>query len=229
MPSGFWRSIVPGLLAHVPVTLLYAAVPVAASLLLGTLLCMVRTGRRTPLYWVVTVVISFFRGTPGIVQLYLVFFGLPRLGSLLGADLDGWPAGAFYMIAATLNLSCFTCEALRGGYLGVDRGQIEAGRGIGFSRAQNLVHVIAPQTLRTALPNLKNLAIDVLKDTSIAYVIGAVELLGYARTVVAARYGIGQLWILGAAAALYFILCALVELAFDLASRRIARHEGSPS
>ncbi|WP_239457530.1 hypothetical protein [Bifidobacterium pullorum] len=89
---------------------------------------------------------------------------------------------------------------------------------------QNLIHVIVPQTLRTALPNLKNLAIAVLKDTSIAYSIGAVELLGYAKTVVAARYGLGQLWILGAAAVMYAILCALLELAFNLVSRRMARH-----
>ncbi|MBM6699721.1 ABC transporter permease subunit, partial [Bifidobacterium pullorum subsp. saeculare] len=87
-----------------------------------------RTPRHTPLHWIATVMVSFFRGTPGIVQLYLVFFGLPRLCARFGADLDSWPAGAFYMIAATLNLSCFIGEALRSGYLGVDRGQIEAGQ-----------------------------------------------------------------------------------------------------
>lgn len=218
-------TVLPRLLQALPATLIYWFVPSVLELLLGTLLCIARVGRKGVTYWVCTVVISFFRGTPGIVQLYLVFFGLPKLFALIGADIEDWQAGAFFIIATTLNLSCFVCEALRGGYLAVDRGQIETGLSLGYNRWQNFVHVIAPQTLRVSLLNLKNLEIAVMKDTSIAYVIGAACILGTAKTIISARYGVGQLAILGIAGVCYFVLCAVLEAAFGAASHRLARHE----
>lgn len=206
-------------------TLLYWFVPSVLSLIFGTLLCIVRVGKHNVLYWICTVYISFFRGTPGIVQIYIIFFGLPKLFWIFGIDTDSWPAGLYFIIATTLNLSCFMCETLRGGFLGVDKGQIETGLSIGFSRTQNFFRVIAPQTLKVAILNLKNLEIDVLKDTSIAYTIGAVELLGYANRVISNQYGVGQLWILGEAAIIYFVLCALLEIGFNAASKRMERYE----
>ena len=154
-----------------------------------------------------------------------MFFGLPKVFWLVGIDIDDWPAGVYFIIATTLNLSCFVCETLRGGYLGVDRRQVETGLSIGFSRIQNFVHVIAPQTMKVAILNLKNLEIDVLKDTSVAYTIGAIEILGYANRVIPNQFGAGQLWILGAAAIIYFVLCALLEIGFSTASNRMARYE----
>lgn len=124
-----------------------------------------------------------------------------------------------------MNLSCFICETLRGGYLGVDKGQIETGLSIGYNRVQNFIHVIAPQTLKVAVLNLKNLEIDVLKDTSVAYTIGTVEILGSAKAIISAQYGTGQLWILGLVAIIYFVLCSLIEVGFTFASHRMERYE----
>ncbi len=124
-----------------------------------------------------------------------------------------------------MNLSCFVCETLRGGYLGVDKGQIETGLSIGYSRIQNFVHVIAPQTIKVAILNLKNLEIDVLKDTSVAYTIGTIEILGSAKAIISEQYGTGQLWILGLVAVIYFVLCTLVEAGFTLASHCMERYE----
>lgn len=219
------QGVIPGLIEHVPVTLLYWFMPSVLSLLFGTLLCIVRVGKHGVLYWLCTVYISYFRGTPGIVQIYLVFFGLPKLFWLFGIDIDDWPTGVFFIIATTMNLSCFMCETLRGGYLGVDKGQIETGLSIGFSRTQNFFRVIVPQTLKVSILNLKNLEIDVLKDTSVAFTIGAVEILVYAKNTIAAQYGAGQLWILEAAAVLYFVMCAILEALFTLASHRMERYE----
>ncbi|MFT8357346.1 MAG: amino acid ABC transporter permease [Bifidobacterium aquikefiri] len=224
MPTHVLQSVLPGLLQQVPTTLLYWFVPSAIALLLGTLLCIVRVGQHRVLYWACTVFISFFRGTPGIVQIYIIFFGLPKLFWAVHVDIDGWPAGAYFIIATSLNLSCFVCEVLKGGYLGVDHGQIEAGKSIGFGRFQNFFRVIAPQTLQISILNLKNLEIDVLKDTSVAYTIGAMEILGYANRVISNQFGVGQLWILGVAAIIYFILCALLELGFTAASHHMERH-----
>lgn len=225
MPADLLTTILQALLKRVPNTLIYWIVPSIFSLLFGTLLCIVRVGKHNIVYWLCTVTISFFRGTPGIVQIYLVFFGLPKLFALLGLDIEQWDPGIFFIIATTLNLSCFVCEALRAGYAGVDRGQIETGLSIGYNRLQNFVHVIAPQTLKIAILNLKNLEIDSLKDTSVAYIIGAVEILGASKAIISAQYGTGQLWILGLAAIIYFILCSLVEAGFTLASHHMQRYE----
>ncbi|MBT1165373.1 amino acid ABC transporter permease [Bifidobacterium simiarum] len=225
MPSDLMQTVVPGLIEHIPITLVYWFVPSVLSLLFGTLLCIVRVGRHNVLYWICTIYISFFRGTPGIVQIYLVFFGLPKLFWIFGIDINDWSAGIYFIIATTMNLSCFMCETLRGGYVGMDKGQIETGLSIGFSRTQNFFRVIAPQTLKVAILNLKNLEIDVLKDTSVAFTIGAVEMLGYAKGVIAASYGSGQLWILGAAAVIYFVMCTVLEIVFTLISHRMERYE----
>lgn len=226
-PMQIVSKVLPGIIAHIPQTLLYWFLPSVLALFFGALLCWARvSNRHRPLYWICTVVISFFRGTPGIVQIYIVFFGLPKLIWAIGYDVSDWTAGVYFVIATTLNLSCFMAETLRGGYLALDRGQVEAGLSIGFSRVQNFVHVIAPQTLKVALLNIKNLEIDVLKDTSVAYTIGAVEIMGYANRMISLRSGLGQLWILGTAAVIYFIMCTLLEVAFNLATRRISRFEG---
>lgn len=225
MPLEIVQDVAPGILSYIPMTLLYWAVPTVLAAVLGTALCIIRVGRKRVLYWFVTVFISFFRGTPGIVQIYLVYFGLPKLFWFFGLDIQDWPAGVFFIIATTLNFSCFVAEALRSGYMAVDRGQIEAGLSIGLSRSQNFFRVIAPQTLRTSLLNIKNLEIDLIKDTSIAYTIGAVEIMGYANRMVSLHSGVGQLWILGFAAVVYFVFTALLEAGFRLAQRRMDRRE----
>ena len=175
-------------------------------------------------YWLVSLFVSFFRGTPQLVQLFLILYGLPRLLLIIGIDINDWSAGTFYIIATTLNLSCFVAEAYRGGYLAMDYRQIEAGYSIGFSRLQCFFHVIVPGTLQNAVLNLKNLSIDVLKGASLAYTIGAIEVMGYADRMIGLNSGVGRLWVLGVAAVIYFVLVAILELLFNLAAKHYQRY-----
>lgn len=221
----FWTSL-PQLIPYIPVTLLYFLVPTAVSLVLGTLFCIVRVGRKNVGYGILSVIISFFRGTPALLQIYLVFFGLPKLLEPFGIDINSWNAGIFYIIATCLNFSSFVCEALRGGYEAMDKRQIEAGYSIGYSKWQCFVRVIAPQTLETALPNLKNLEIDLLKGTAVAYVIGCNDIMGKADHIISHHRGYGQIWILLAAALLYFLINVIVELFFHLLYKRSRRYAG---
>ncbi|MFQ9707232.1 MAG: amino acid ABC transporter permease [Bifidobacterium dentium] len=225
MPSDLLTGVLPKLLQYLPATLLYWIVPSLLALVFGTVLCIVRVGRHNVLYWLCTIFISFFRGTPGIVQIYLVFFGLPKVFYLFGLDIDDWNPGDLLHHRNGHEPLLLCMRGIAGGYLGVDRGQIETGLSIGYSRIQNFVYVIVPQTLKVAILNLKNLEIDVLKDTSVAYTIGAMEILGSAKAIISAQYGTGQLWILGLAAVIYFVLCTLVETGFTLASHRMERYE----
>lgn len=204
----------PILIRFIPVTLFYFLVPTGISLLLGAWICKVRVGKKGILYRIVSLFVSFFRGTPGLLQLYLVFFGLPQIAALFGADIYRWHPGFFYIVATCLNFSSFVSEAYRGAYEAIDTGQVEAGIAIGFNRFQNFIYVIAPLTLKTALPNLKNLEIDLLKGTATAYVIGVVDVMGRADKLVALHRGYGQLWILSAAGLIYLGINIIVEIFF---------------
>lgn len=222
-----FQEALPILVKFIPVTLFYFLVPTAISLVFGAWICKVRTGPKKLLYWIVSLFVSFFRGTPGLVQIYLVFFGLPKLAQAFGYNINSWDAGIFYIIATCFNFSSFVSEAYRGAYESIDRGQVEAGYAIGFSRFQNFIYVITPLTLQTALPNLKNLEIDLLKGTATAYVIGVVDVMGRADKLVSLHRGYGQLWILLAAGVIYFGINVLVEITFQLLERYLRKAERS--
>ncbi|MCC8066304.1 MAG: amino acid ABC transporter permease [Clostridiales bacterium] len=215
----------PSLVEYIPVTLFYFLVPTAISMVLGTVICLVRVGKRNLLYWLVSLFVSFFRGTPGLVQIYLVFFGLPEIFAIFGMNINRWDAGIFYVIATCCNFSSFVSEALRGAYGAIDKDQIEAGYSIGYNRWQCFWYVTAPLTLQVALPNLKNLEIDLLKGTAVAYVIGVVDVMGRADKIIALHRGYGQIWILLAAAVIYFLINVVIELVFNLLTEYFSRYE----
>ena len=221
----FFISSLPVLAEFIPVTIFYLTVPTLISWVLGTLICIVRTGRKNVLYYAVSLFVSFFRGTPGLVQLYIVFFGLPKLFSLFGMNINAWDAGFFYIVATTANFSSFVSEALRGAYEGIDKAQIDAGYSVGYSRIQCFFHVTVPLTVKIALPNLKNLEIDLLKGSAVAYVIGVVDVMGKANKIISLHRGYGQIWVLLAAAVIYFFLTTVVEFIFNMALRHFRRYE----
>lgn len=228
-----WRGhelfveVLPTLIKFIPITLLYFLVPTVISLLFGAWICRVRVGKKNILYAIVSLFVSFFRGTPGLVQIYLVFFGLPKLAEVFGFNINRWEAGIFYVIATCFNFSSFVSEAYRGAYEAIDKGQQEAGYAIGFSRLQTFIYITIPNTLRIALPNLKNLEIDLLKGTATAYVIGVVDVMGRANKFVALHRGYGQIWILLAAGLVYFVINVFVEVIFRVIEWALRKEERS--
>ncbi len=223
-----FAETLPTLISYIPVTLFYFLVPTVISMVVGALICKVRVGKkRGILYYLVSLFVSFFRGTPGLVQIYLVFFGLPKLGEVFGLSITRWHAGFFYVIATCCNFSSFVSEAMRGAYEAMEKDQIEAGYSIGYTRWQCFWHVIAPQTLRIALPNLKNLEIDLLKGTATAYVIGVIDVMGRANKFISQHRGYGQIWILLGAGIVYFLINVIIEWVFNLLTRYFSRGERS--
>ena len=111
------KDALPGLIEYLPMTLYFLIVPSIISLILGSMICAVRVGRKNVLYRIATVFVSFFRGTPSLVQLYLVLYGLPKLFEIFGVNINRWSAATFFVIASILNFSSFVSEALRGAYL----------------------------------------------------------------------------------------------------------------
>ena len=167
-------SLVPVLLGYVPLTLFMAAIGMVCALVLASVMAVERVFQVPVLDWVVRLFISFFRGTPLLVQLFLFYYGLPQVLSFLG-NINGVTAT---IMGLTLHFSAYMAESIRAAILGVDRSQWEAAQAVGMTQGQMMRQIILPQAARVAAPTLVNYFIDMIKGTSLAFTLGVTELMG---------------------------------------------------
>lgn len=121
--------------------------------------------------------ISFFRGTPLLVQLFLLYYGLPQVFPLL-VGLDAFSAA---VIGLTLHFAAYMAESIRAAIIGIDRSQMEASLSVGMTTSQAMRRIILPQATRVALPSLMNYFIDMIKSTSLAFTLGVAEIMAKAQ------------------------------------------------
>ena len=150
--------------------------------------------------------LSFIRSMPGILELFLAYFVLPGMLDKVGIDTSDWSGTTFVLIAMVFHYAPFISEILRPAYLSVDIGQHEAAASIGLTGFQTFVKIIAPQTLPVALPLLCNAAIDTVKDTSLLFTIGVIDLMGKADLIIADSYGMSKMEAYLTVAIYYWIL-----------------------
>jgi putative S-methylcysteine transport system permease protein len=167
-------GLLPVLLGYVPLTLFMAFVGMVCALVLASVLAVERVFRVPVLDVFVRLFISFFRGTPLLVQLFLFYYGLPQVLSFLG-KIDGVTAT---IMGLTLHFSAYMAESIRAAILGVDRSQWEAAQAVGMTQNQMMRQIILPQASRVAAPTLVNYFIDMIKGTSLAFTLGVTELMG---------------------------------------------------
>jgi len=170
----YMLGLVPVLLSYVPLTLFMAVVAMALALVLASFLAVERVLRIPVLDQLVVLFISFFRGTPLLVQLFLFYYGLPQVLSVL-TQIDGVSAA---IMGLTLHFSAYMAESIRAAILGVDRSQWEAAQSIGMTRGQMMRRIVLPQAARIAAPTLVNYFIDMIKGTSLAFTLGVTEMMG---------------------------------------------------
>ncbi|HAT3644727.1 amino acid ABC transporter permease [Raoultella ornithinolytica] len=185
-----------GLVFTIPITL----ISFSLGLLLGFIVALIRLYGPAPLKSVVRFYVWIIRGTPLLVQLFLIFYALPSVG----ITLDAFPAA---VIGFTLNVGAFTSEVIRATLLSVAKGQWEAAHSIGMSWGLSLRYIILPQAARVAVPPLSNTFISLVKDTSLASVITVPELFLAAQRIAAVTY---QPLILYSEAALLYLLISSV-------------------
>jgi len=161
------------------------------------------------------VYISIIRGTPLLVQLFVVFYGLPSIG----VRLDPWPSA---IIAFSLNVGGYAAEVIRAAILSVPKGQWEAAHTIGMSRGLALRRIILPQAARVSVPPLSNTFISLVKDTSLASVILVVELFRQAEQI--ATVSNQFLLIYLEAALVYWVICLILSFGQDALEKRLDRH-----
>lgn len=167
-------GLVPVLLRYLPLTLQLAGIGMVLALILACLFAVVRVLRIPVLNQLTVVFISFFRGTPLLVQLFLFYYGLPQLVSALTV-IDGITAT---IMGLTMHFSAYMAESIRAAIVGVDRSQTEAALSIGMTNGQLMRRIVLPQATRVALPTLMNYFIDMIKATSLAFTLGVTELMG---------------------------------------------------
>ncbi|SDH03772.1 cystine transport system permease protein [Pseudomonas flavescens] len=186
------------------------------GLILGFLLALMRLSPSRLLDWPARVYVSFFRGTPLLVQLFMIYYGLPQLG----IQLEPLPAA---LIGFSLNMAAYVSEILRAAISSIDRGQWEAAASIGMSKTQAMIRAILPQAARTALPPLGNSFISLVKDTALAATIQVPELFRQAQLITARTFEIFTMYL--AAALIYWILASLLAHLQSRLEARVNRHE----
>jgi len=151
-------------------TILISVVSILLGFIGGILIGMCRISRNRLVYGASTVYVEAFRGTPLLIQIFLIYLGLPQLGIYVDSPLV---AG---LIALSLNSAAYQSEIFRGGVQSISVGQIEAARSLGMTYNQALLNVVIPQALRNALPPYTNEFITMIKDSSLVMTIGVLEL-----------------------------------------------------
>ncbi|WP_457435833.1 cystine ABC transporter permease [Pseudomonas sp. TE3786] len=189
------------------------------GMLLGFALALMRLSHLKILSWTSRIYVSFFRGTPLLVQLFMIYYGLPQLG----IQLDPLPAA---LVGFSLNMAAYVCEILRAAIGSIDRGQWEAAASIGMTRAQTLRRAILPQAARTALPPLGNSFISLVKDTALAATIQVPELFRQAQLITARTFEIFTMYL--AAALIYWVLASALALLQNHLEARVNRHNQEP-
>jgi arginine/lysine/histidine/glutamine transport system substrate-binding/permease protein len=199
------------LLKGASVTLMLTALSFSFGLFGGTALAVLLQTPWRWLHWGSRIYIDFFRGTPMLVQLFLIYFGLPALLQSMAVPFTINRVVAA-VTALSLNVAAYLAETLRSGIESIDRGQWEAADALGLSPLERMRFVIAPQALRRVLPPLANEFITLIKDTSLAAVIGFDELFRQGQLMVATTYRAFEIYI--AVALVYLLMTTTASLLF---------------
>jgi len=210
-----WESLGPLLSGAILGTIPLALASFGLGLILALLVALMRLSRNRLVSAIARTYISIIRGTPLLVQLFVIFYGLPSVG----ITISPWPSA---IIAFSLNVGGYAAEVIRAAILSVPKGQWEAGHTIGMSRHQTLVRIILPQATRVSVPPLSNTFISLVKDTSLASLILVTELFRVAQQVAAFSQEFMLLYL--EAAVIYWIICLVLASGQSALEKRLDRY-----
>lgn len=219
MNSAAWEAIQnaawPMALAMIKVTIPLTAICFVVGLALALIVALARMSSRKYFSIPARVFISAVRGTPLLVQLFLIFYGLPQFG----VNLDPYIAA---VIAFSVNVAGYAAEVIRASILSVPRGQWEAAETVGMGYTTTLKRIVLPQASRTAVPPLSNTLLSLLKDTSLASVVLVSEMFRKAQEFAGVNFQFFALYAL--AAAYYWVVCFVLSLVQDRLEVRLDRY-----
>ncbi|MEA1855466.1 amino acid ABC transporter permease [Cytobacillus sp. OWB-43] len=218
MSLDYIMTLLKPMLEGAQITVLLFIIAIIASIPLGFLLTLAARSKIKPLSWFAHTYIYVMRGTPLLLQLLFICFGLPMLpvvGEYL--VLDRFVAASLGFI---LNYAAYFAEIFRGGLISVDKGQYEAAHVLGLNRWQTMTRIIIPQMIRVALPAIANESITLVKDTALLYAVAVPELLHFAQTAVNRDFTIMPFFLAGI---IYLLMTLVLSFIFKWIERRFRR------
>ena len=205
-------EIMPGLLKGAVVTLELTVCSISLGFILGVALALGRLYGKRPVSLLCTGYIEFFRGTPLLVQLLILYYGLPPYGIRLSSFVAG-------ILGLGLNSAAYQAEYFRGAIQSVSQGEIMAARAIGMSRFKAIVNIILPQMFRIVIPSWSNELIYTLKYSSVAYMIGAPELMAQAKFIAAENFRYFEVFLV--VAFIYLIVVVVLSRILSVVEKRV--------
>lgn len=210
--DSFTKILLPGIVYTIPLTI----ISFGLGLFIAIITAIIRVANIKVIKQICDIYVWIFRGTPLMVQLFIIFYGLPNVGILL----DALPAA---VIAFSLNVGAYASETIRGSILSVPQGQVEASYSVGMTYTQSMIHIVLPQAIKMSIPALFNTFIGLVKDTSLAANITVAEMFMVTQRIVALTYEPLALYL--EVAFIYLVFCTLltylqrfIEKKFDLKS-----------
>ena len=217
-----FNEALPMLLEGLKLTTIVSLVSIAIGMVIGLFVCLMKMSSNVVLRGIAGIYIWIIRGTPMLVQALIVFFGMPQVIKLMVPDfrLDAVTAG---IITLSLNAGAYLAEIYRGGILAVPKGQSEAARSLGLSKAKTMWKVVLPQAFKFSIPALVNQFIISIKDTSILSAIGMAELVNKAKTYVGSTYVYFATY--AVVALMYLVIISLLMILSNYIEKKL-KYEG---
>lgn len=218
---------IPELLTYLPITLEIALISIIFGLILALLIALIKIKKIPVLSNLASIYVSFIRGTPLLIQLYLSFYGIPTILRYInfqyGTDynINHIPAMLFVLVAFAINESAYNSENIRAAIQSVDKGQIEAANSLGMTSFQTLRRVIIPEALIVALPTLGNSFISLIKGTSLAFVASVVEMTAQGKILAGANYRYFEMYI--SLAIIYWLVTVVIEKVLAIVEKKVRR------
>lgn len=202
----------PLLLMGAGVTVQITALSVGFGLLIGMFVGIARLSKAWTVKMLATIYVDFIRGTPLLVQIFIIYFALPIIA---GTRIDPFIAA---ITACSINSGAYVAEIFRAGIQSIDKGQMEAGRSLGMTWSQTMHYIILPQAFKRIIPPLGNEFIAMLKDSSLVSVIGFEELTRRGQLIIARTYGSFEIWL--TVAVIYLVMTLTISRLVDYLERR---------
>jgi L-cystine transport system permease protein len=209
--DSFWPLLLAGLTGTIPLALASFAI----GLVIALAIALMRLSSNQALSNIARAYVSVIRGTPLLVQLFVIFYGLGSIGVVI----DPWPAA---IIAFSLNVGGYAAEIIRAAILSVPKGQWEAGHTVGLSHSKTLTRIVLPQAARVSVPPLSNTFISLVKDTSLASLILVTELFRRAQEIAAFTFEFMALYL--EAALIYWMFCLVLSAGQGMIEKRLDRY-----
>lgn len=216
----------PQILSAAPMTLLIAVVATLIGLLLAIGVVIIRERQIQVASQIVATLVSFIRGTPILVQLYVVYYGLPQLLTVMkgwgwNINPSGLPVMVIALTAYSLNAAANISESIRSAYHAVDPGQYEAAISVGMSPTRAMTQIVVPQLIVNLIPNFSNISLDLIKDTALVYNISIVEIMAQANIISAVGFKYLETYV--DALIIYIVICWIFAKLFQLVEKNLVR------